>query len=871
MFFFMFFLSAISVGIIGMLWVVHEYDRFKKESEKLRIEYIEEQKHLIKSEVIRAVDFINISINQTEIQLKKSIKSRVYEAFEIADNLYNQFHKSKSESELKRMIIEALRNIRFNNERGYYFITDFNGIEHLFADHPEWEGRNLLDMQDSQGKYLIKDMINIAKNSREGFYQYLWTKPEANGNNHAKIAFIKNFKPFNWFIGTGEYLEDVRDDIQNAVLQRLINIRFGTNGYIFGSSYDGEPLFTSGSITKGSKNVLDLTDPNGVKIIQEQRKAVRNPEGAFYRYTWKKLTSLDPSPKLSFSKGIPEWEWMIGAGVYLDEVDKIIALKKKTLDNQIRNQFIKVLLIFLILIFISYLFAKRISVKIHKIFERFLVFFDKASSSYVQIDSSNMVFSEFTRLADLANNLIEEREDSKEDLNKSKALWRSLTETSPDHILALDHDFNIQFANLAFPGLEVKDLIGKPFYQFVEGKEKQDEVKGIFERVIRTSEQQIFETVYDVPERGSIYYESSVAPRMLEDSKEIIGLTVNSRNITERKQAEESIRKLSGAVKQSPASVVITDLSGAIEYANPKFEQLTGYSLEEAVGKNPSILKSSEHTEEFYQELWNTITAGKEWTGIFHNQKKNGELYWESATIAPIKDEKGKIINYLAVKKDITEQRQAEEIIKASLEEKETLLQEVHHRVKNNMQVITSLLQLQFNNIENIQIKEALKESQSRVYAMSAVHETLHGAKNLSKIDLKNYISKITNSIFQTYSTDLQKVKLKSDIETSAISINQAYPLGLIINELISNSLKYAFPDDKKSEISVTMKKLDKELELTVVDNGVGIPADLDWKHSKSLGLKLVRTLVENQLDGSIDMDSKNGTKFTIKFNIDNT
>ncbi|MBT4286517.1 MAG: hypothetical protein HOD92_04210 [Deltaproteobacteria bacterium] len=218
---------------------------------------------------------------------------------------------------------------------------------------------------------------------------------------------------------------------------------------------------------------------------------------------------------------------------------------------------------------------------------------------------------------------------------------------------------------------------------------------------------------------------------------------------------------------------------------------------------------------------------------------------------------------------EIFERTKLEENLKASLEEKETLLHETHHRVKNNMQVINSLLQLQSNAIEDNTIKEILKDSRSRVYAMAAVHETLHGSEKLSEIDLKNYLSKITTSIFQSYSADHSKVKLNSNVENSPINLNQAYPLGLIINELISNALKYAFPDNREGEIKVSVKKQDKELDLTIIDNGVGMPEDVDWKNTNTLGLKLVSTLVENQLDGSIDMESKNGTKFAIKFNIE--
>ncbi len=218
---------------------------------------------------------------------------------------------------------------------------------------------------------------------------------------------------------------------------------------------------------------------------------------------------------------------------------------------------------------------------------------------------------------------------------------------------------------------------------------------------------------------------------------------------------------------------------------------------------------------------------------------------------------------------DITDRKKAEEKIKSSLLEKETLLHEIHHRVKNNMQVIASLLKLQANSIDDRQVKDVLKESQSRVYAMSAVHETIHGSENLSQINLKTYLAKITTSIFQTYSVNQSRIKLITDVDEALININHASPVSLIINELISNSLKYAFPNERVGKIFVSLKKLDQEFELIIEDDGVGMPNDFDWKNASSLGIRLVRTLAENQLDGSIDMENNDGSKFIIKFNID--
>jgi len=212
--------------------------------------------------------------------------------------------------------------------------------------------------------------------------------------------------------------------------------------------------------------------------------------------------------------------------------------------------------------------------------------------------------------------------------------------------------------------------------------------------------------------------------------------------------------------------------------------------------------------------------------------------------------------------------KKAEEQIKASLKEKEILLQEIHHRVKNNMAVISGLLSLQANSTEDERLKDALTVSQNRVQSMSAIHEVLYQSDNLSSIDMNTYLSKLAGAIAQNYRINT-KVNIKVESEDILIGTKQASTLGLIVNELITNSFKYAFPEGKEGEIKIKLQKREGEIELEYADKGIGMPDDLNWHEAKSMGLKLVKMLSENQLGGSIDMESKNGTKFIIKFNIE--
>ncbi|MBL8015987.1 MAG: PAS domain S-box protein [Ignavibacteria bacterium] len=347
----------------------------------------------------------------------------------------------------------------------------------------------------------------------------------------------------------------------------------------------------------------------------------------------------------------------------------------------------------------------------------------------------------------------------------------------------------------------------------------------------------------------------------------------------ERTKAYEQSRKYYRGIEQSPNSIVITNAAGEIEYVNPYFTWLTGYSLQEAIGKNPSILQSGQTTKKVYDEMWQTIRGGEVWLGEFLNMKKNGDLFWESASIGPIYDSGGNITHFIAIKQDITEKKKQDKALKDSLVEKEIMLKEIHHRVKNNLQVISSLLNMQVEQYTNPEALDAIYSSRNRVKAMALVHENLYRSSNIGKTSMREYVMMLAKNIYSAYGVSFERVKFNCSTGGIEFGLDTIIPLGLIMNEAISNSLKHGFPGETRGEISLTIECLNcrqdmsdgaklpeyQEYRLWACDSGVGLPENFDPDKTNSLGMTLITSLAA-QLDGEITITNKVGTEIQLTF-----
>ncbi len=355
------------------------------------------------------------------------------------------------------------------------------------------------------------------------------------------------------------------------------------------------------------------------------------------------------------------------------------------------------------------------------------------------------------------------------------------------------------------------------------------------------------------------------------------------RDITEREKAgkdlEESEQRLTDIIDFLPDATFAIDQDGKVIAWNRAIEEMIGTKKEDILGKGnfaysvpwynerrPVLIDLIDDNDSEYISKYDyvhkngkTIYAEVFVPSLYHGK---GAYLW--VTASPLLDSKGQQYGAIESVRDISDRKKSEDKIKKSLDEKETLLREIHHRVKNNMQIISSLLnlQIQYENLD--ETVGVLKESQGRVKSMAIIHEKLYQSSSLNYINFKEYLEKLILDIFYSYGITTSEIESVLNIEDIHLNIDTAIPLGLIINELVTNSVKYAFP---KCKGKITLKLVSNQdlIELTITDNGIGIPKDVDLENSKTLGLQLVQNLV-NQLEGKLELNVNHGTEYKIRF-----
>jgi PAS domain S-box-containing protein len=326
-------------------------------------------------------------------------------------------------------------------------------------------------------------------------------------------------------------------------------------------------------------------------------------------------------------------------------------------------------------------------------------------------------------------------------------------------------------------------------------------------------------------------------------------------DITARKQAERALRdseaRYRSVVDAMTAGIVVHDQDGVIVASNAAAERILGLTVDQMMGRtslDPRWRAIREDGSPFPGEEhpgWVTLRTGEPRTGVTMGvHKPSGELTWisiNSRRVTPLGEEGA--YSVVASFTDITEKKLADERVLASLREKEVLLKEVHHRVKNNLQIVTSLLYLQAMRADDARLGELLRESRDRIASIALVHQQLYEAPELSRIPFDTYVRDLAASLYRSYGVSPERIALRVAADGLVLSVGTAVPCGLVLNELLSNALKYAFPDGRSGTISIELALEGDTFRLRVSDDGVGLPDDLERRARTSLGMKLIERL----------------------------
>ncbi len=474
----------------------------------------------------------------------------------------------------------------------------------------------------------------------------------------------------------------------------------------------------------------------------------------------------------------------------------------------------------------------------------------------------------YNRFAAVFTDITESRK-AEEALTESKDFAENLIETANVIVLGLDPEGKVTIFNSAaekITGYSKEEVLGNS-YETILPRERYGYAWEEFERLMHGALPKIYENPI-LTKSGKERHITWQNNGIYKDGQ-IVGTISFGIDITKRKKAEEELfmseEKYRTLFEEDPDYNLLLGVDGTILEINKAAINLIGKSKKELIGKNYSILKiTPTEDEELHLENINRILKG-EYVKPFESRfiDKTGKIHWILLHLTAVKNEN---ISYiLAIGTDITTRKLVEKEIATSLKEKENLLKEIHHRVKNNMQIISSLLNLQTKYVDEKETVDVLKESQNRVKSMAMIHEKIYLSKDLTHINFVDYIQSLVTNLFYSYNIEKNQIKQVLEIDNVDLNMETAVPCGLIITELVSNSLKYAFPNEMKGKIFVSLKSKGDKYELIVKDNGIGLPEELDFNNLESLGLLLVKNLTE-QIEGHINFNFSHGTEFKIIF-----
>jgi PAS domain S-box-containing protein len=460
------------------------------------------------------------------------------------------------------------------------------------------------------------------------------------------------------------------------------------------------------------------------------------------------------------------------------------------------------------------------------------------------------------------------------DISSRKRLeerFRQVVESAPNAMVMINQGGTIEMVNAQAErvfGYNRAEILGQPIEILVPERyrPKHPQLRGSFFNSPISRPMGAGRDLYGLKKDGAEFpIEIGLNPIETDEGPMVLSAIVD---ISSRKRLEERFRQV---VESAPNAMVMINSTGNIEMVNAQAERVFGHARDEMLGQSIEMLVPERFRRShpglrnsfFGGPISRPMGAGRDLYGL----KKDGSEFPIEIGLNPIQTEEGMMV--LSAIVDISDRKHKEQSIHAALKEKDVLLGEIHHRVKNNLQVVHSLLGLQSTNLDDEAVVGMMRESQNRIRSMALIHQTLYESKDFARVDFRNFLESLVPTLISSYGVATDRINLLINSRDVLLPINAAIPCGLLVNELISNALKHAFPGDRQGEITITLL-MEGPLYavLTVSDDGVGIPETFSLEQTQTLGLQLV-TMLSDQLGGAIAIQRANPTSFELRFPIE--
>ncbi len=462
--------SLLSAVLVGVIWLTVETGKLREEMDVLTKQYFESKEELVQKEVLNAVDYIEYKRSLSKERMKTELKIKVDEAWNIADNIYQQNIGKRPVSEIKKMIRDAIRPIRYANDRGDVFIYTLDGYAVMLPRSPQIEGKYGLEHQDNSGNFVVQNEVNLLKQVDWGYLDYFEPgKFSKTDSVLLKSTYVRKFEPLGWYFGTKDYFSDFEADIKDEILQRLSKVRFETDGYIFINTVDGRALITNGEKLLEPINILKTGDTNWIATFYKQLNIFINSGSGIIEYKFRRLVTNDYEMKYSYISSVKPWGWMVGAGFYGNEIEKNILARQKELDQKQQRIILRVFFIIVLLWIAIRIFSGFLTNRILNGFRLFESNFRQSSIEAREMDIGDLAFKEFRDLGTNVNEITRELNITRNNLMKEQSLLRSIIDSSPDLIFFKDLQSNYVGCNASFSryiGISEQELIGRNDFDY---------------------------------------------------------------------------------------------------------------------------------------------------------------------------------------------------------------------------------------------------------------------------------------------------------------------------------------------------------------------------------------------------------------------